>query len=209
MVILMKSNKTLVLSKNSKLYQKENAVDNITIYVPETYNDHDLKEFVATLFYTLPGNEACSDTLIAAEESDKEGFIKYSLPITTKITNLSGVVSLYLSMVHVDLETDTKYILKTNTLDVVVEKWSDYFKYVTDDSLTAIDNKIAELDTRIAEIKAIAETTIPDDLSLTEAGNLRLSVEGTPMGNGVNIVVTSEDTDGTDDGVIDLDVVGI
>lgn len=209
MVILMKSNKTLVLSKNSKLYQKENAVDNITIYVPETYNEHDLKEFVATLFYTLPGNEACSDTLIATEESDKEGFIKYSLPITTKITSLAGVVSLYISMVHVDLETDTKYILKTNTLDVTVEKWSDYFKYVTDDSLTAIDNKIAELDTRIAEIKAIAETTIPDDLSLTEKGNLRLSVEGTPMGNGVNIVVTSEDTDGTDDGVIDLDIVGI
>lgn len=209
MVILMKSNKTLVLSKSSKLYQKENAVDNITIYVPETYNDYDLKEFVATMFYSVPGNEAGSDTLIAAEESDKEGFIKYSLPITTTITRLAGTVSVYLSLVHVDLETGIKYILKTSTLDITVEEWSDYFKYVSDESLTAIDNKIAELDTKIAEIKAIAETTVPDDLTLSSEGNLRLTVEGTPVGDGVNIVVTSEDTDGTDDGVIDLDVVGI
>lgn len=209
MVILMKSNKVLVLSKPSKLFQKENAVDNITIYVPEKYNDFDLKDFVATLYYTNQANEAYSDALIAAEESDKEGFIQYSLPITTKITAVSGVVSLYLSMVHVDAEAGIKYVLKTSNLDVTVERWDDYFKYISDDSLSAIDDKIAALDMKIAEMKAIAEFQIPNDLNLTDEGHLNLSVDGTSIGEGVNIVITSEDPDGTDDGVIDLDTVGI
>jgi len=209
MVILMKPNKVLVLSKPSKLFQKENAVDDIVIYVPEKYNDYELKDFVATLYYTNPANEACSDALIAAEESDKEGFIKYSLPVTTKITTVPGVISLYLSLVHTDMEAGIKYVLKTSNLDITVETWDDYFKYISDDSLSAIDDKIAQLDSKIAEIKAIAQTQIPDDLNLTEQGHLNLSVDGASIGSGVNIVITSEDPDGTDDGVIDLDVVGI
>ncbi len=210
MVILMKPNKTLVLSKPSKLYQKENAVDNIIIYVPETYNGFDLKEFTASMFYTNPANEAYSDALIAAEESDKEGFIQYSLPVTTKITTVPGVISLYISMVHADLEAGKQYVLKTSNLDITVETWDDYFKYISNDSLSAIDNKIAELDSKIAEIKAIAQMEVPNDLSLdVDSGHLQLTVDGAGIGEGVNIVVTSPDPDGNDDGVIDLDIVGI
>lgn len=209
MVILMKPNKTLVLSKPSKLYQKENAVDNIVIYVPEKYNDYELKDFIATMYYTNSANEAYSEMLVAAEESDKEGFIQYSLPVTTKITTKAGIISLYISFVHTDLEANKQYVLKTSNLDIVIETWDDFFKYLSNDSLAAIDDKIALLDSKIAEIKAIYDSQIPDDLSITEEGHLQLSVEGDPIGDGVNIVVTSEDTDGTDDGVLDLDVVRI
>lgn len=209
MVILMKSNKTLVLSKPSKLYQKENAVDDITIYVPEKYNDYELKDFVATMYYTNPANEAYGETLVAAEESDKEGFIQYSLPVTTKITTMAGTIGLYLSLVHADLEAGKQYVLKTSNLDIIVEKWDDYFKYLSNDSLAAIDDKIAQLDSKIAEIKAISDATVPDDLTISEQGHLQLSVEGTAIGEGVNVVITSEDEDGTNDGIIDLDIVGI
>ena len=208
MVILMKSNKTLILSKPSKLYQKENAVDNITIYVPEKYEEYELKDFTGMMYYTNPGNVAYSEALVS-EESDKEGFLKFKLPVTTKITDVAGTISLYLSFVHVDLEAEKKYVLKTGNLDITIEEWDDYFHYVSDESLSAIDNKIAELDTKIAEIKAIAETSVPDDLSLTEEGHLSLTVDGANIGEGVNIVVTSEDDDGKDDGLIDFDVVGI
>ena len=107
------------------------------------------------------------------------------------------------------MEAGKKYVLKTSNLDIEVEAWDDYFKYISDDSLSAIDDKIAELDSKIAEIKAISETTVPNDLSLTKEGLLNLSVDGTAIGEGVNIVVTSEDPDENNDGVIDLDVVGI
>lgn len=208
MIILMKSNKTLVLSKPSKLFQRENAVDNITIYVPEKYEEFELKDFIGTMYYTNPGNVAYSETLIS-QVSDKEGFLMFKLPVTTKITDVVGRITLYLSFVHTDLEAGKKYVLKTGNLDIVVEEWDDYFKYISDESLSAIDDKIAELDTKIAEIKAIAETSVPDDLSLTETGHLSLTVDGSNIGGGVNIVVTSEDDDDKDDGLIDFDVVGI
>ena len=208
MVILMKSNKTLVLSKPSKLYQKENAVDNITIYVPQQYEEFELKDFIGSMYYTDPGNVAHSENLVS-EESDKEGFLKFKLPVTTKITSIAGNISLYLSFVHTDLEVNKKYVLKTSNLDITVETWDDYFKYISDESLSVIDDKIAELDTKIAEIKAIAETTVPDDLSLTEEGHLSLTVDGENIGDGVNIVLTSEEEDGVDDGLIDFDIVGI
>lgn len=208
MVILMKNNKTLVLSKPSKLYQKENAVDHIKIYIPEKYEDFDLKDFVGMMYYTDPGNVAHSESLVSIE-SDKEGFLAFSLEVTTKITAIVGNISLYLTFVHNDLEAGKKYVLKTSNLDIVVEAWNDYFKYVSDESLSAIDDKIAELDTKIAEIKAIAETEVPDDLALTHNGHLQLSNNGTAIGEGVNIVITSDDPDGKDDGVLDLDVVGI
>ena len=208
MVILMKSNKTLVLSKPSKLYQKENAVDNITIYVPQEYEKYDLSYFTGMMYYTDPGNVAHSEALIS-EESDKEGFLKFKLPVTTKITAIAGTISLYLSFVHADLDAGIKFVLKTSNLDITVETWDDYFHYVSDESLSAIDDKIAELDTKIAEIKAIAETTVPDDLSLTDEGHLSLTVDGANIGEGVNIVLTSEEEDGVDDGLIDFDIVGI
>lgn len=208
MVILMKSNKTLVLSKPSKLYQQENAVDNITIYVPEQYEEFELKDFIGNMYYTDPGNVAHSEALVSVE-SDKEGFLEFKLPVTTKITNIAGDISLYLSFVHTDLDAGKTYVLKTSNLDVTIEQWDDYFKYVSDESLSAIDNKIAELDTRIAEIKAIADMEVPDDLAITAQGHLQLTVDGATIGDGVDIVVTSEDDDGKDDGVLDLDVVGI
>ena len=209
MVILMKPNKVLVVSKPSRLHQKENAVDNLVFYVPEKYNDYELKDFIATLYYTNPANDAISEALVAETTSDKEGFLKYSLPVTTKITKFAGTVSLYLSFVHNDVATMTCYVLKTSTLDIEIETWEDYFKYISDDSLAAIDNKIAELDTKVAEIMAITEMEMPDDLNLTKEGHLQLSVDGRPIGDGVNVVVTNDDTDGTDDGVLDFDIVGI
>ena len=165
MVILMKPNKTLVLSKPSKLYQKENAVDHVTIYIPEKYEDFNLADFIGTMYYTVPGNEAYSDALIPAE-SDREGFLKFQLPINTRITNLAGTVTLYLTFVHADLEAGKQYVLKTSNLSITVETWDDYFKYISNDSLAAIDDKIAELDTKIAEIKAIAQMEVPNDLAL-------------------------------------------
>lgn len=210
MVILMKPNKTLVLSKPSKLYQKENAVDDIQIYVPETYNGYELKDFVGSMYYVNPANEAYSELLVLAEESDKEGFLQYSLPVTTKITTMAGSIFLYLSFVHTDLEASVQYVLKTSNLRIEVETWDDYFKYISDGSLSAIDDKIAELDSKIAEVKAITLSNVPNDLTLDNAsGHLQLSVDGTAIGTGVNVVVTSVDPDGNDDGVIDLDVVGI
>lgn len=208
MVILMKSNKTLVISKNSRLYQQENAVDKIVFYVPEFYEENDLKEFVASLCYTSPSNHVRSELLVAQEESDKEGFIEYKLPVTTRITELSGNIPMYLSLLHADQETNKKYVLKTSVVNITIETWEDYFKYVDDNTLTAIDNKILELDNEIAKLKTVSDTYIsekPDDLTIDDEGHLQLTANGTEIGEGVHVVVNPTDYDEQYDGILDLD----
>lgn len=208
MVILMKSNKTLVISKNSRLYQQENAVDKIVFYVPEFYEENDLKEFVCSLCYTSPSNHVRSELLVAQEESDKEGFIQYKLPVTTRITELAGNIPMYLSLVHADQETDKKYVLKTSVVNITIETWEDYFKYVDDNTLTAIDNKILELDNELAKLKTVSDTynaEKPDDLTIDEDGHLQLTANGTEIGEGVHVVVNPTDYDTQYDGILDLD----
>lgn len=208
MVILMKSNKTLVISKNSRLYQQENAVDKIVFYIPEFYEENDLKEYVASLCYTSPSNHVRSELLVAQEESDKEGFIQYKLPVTTRITELAGDIPMYLSLLHADQETNKKHVLKTSVVNITVETWEDYFKYVDDNTLTAIDNKILELDNEIAKLKTVSDAYIadqPDDLTIDDEGHLQLTANGTEIGEGVHVVVNPTDYDEQYDGILDLD----
>lgn len=208
MVILMKSNKTLVISKNSRLYQQENAVDKIVFYLPEFYEENDLKEYVASLCYTSPSNHVRSELLVAQEESDKEGFIQYKLPVTTRITELAGDIPMYLSLLHADQETNKKHVLKTSVVNITIETWEDYFKYVDDNTLTAIDNKILELDNEIAKLKTVSDAYIadqPDDLTIDDEGHLQLTANGTEIGEGVHVVVNPTDYDEQYDGILDLD----
>ena len=213
MVILMKPNKQLVITKQSRLYQKESVIDVLTFYVPETYQSdsagatYDLKEFAASLSYVDPGNNVHSESLIAADESLKEGFIQYSLPISTEITAVAGNVKMQLSLVKADLENGVNVVLHSSELTIEIMEWSDYFASVSDASLGVIDQKIAELQTQIEALKSIAEGysgAVPNDLMLTD-DLLQLKNNAGAIGAGVNIIIADKDADGEEDGVIDVD----
>ena len=213
MVILMKPNKQLVITKNSRLYQKESVIDVLTFYAPETYQSdsagatYDLKEFAASLAYVDPGNNVHSESLVAAEESLKEGFIQYSLPVGTELTAVAGNVKMQLSLVKADLEQGVNVVLHTSEITIEILPWEDYFASISDASLGVIDQKIAELQTQIEALKSIAEGysgAVPNDLMITE-DLLQLKNDGGAIGAGVKIVVTDKDIDGESDGVVDVD----
>ena len=208
MVILMKQDKSLVVSVNSRLYQKENAVDNITFYIPQEYNGHDLSDFTATIYYSTQTNNAYME-ILDQQESDKDNYLMYKLPVTTKFTASVGKVTLEISLLKVDEETSTKYVLHTGVLQINVESWDDFFKYVPDDALAVLDNKILQLDTKVDELKAIADELdlkTPNDVMLTK-DLLQLSHDGSAIGQGVEIVIPGDpdDEDEDHDGIIDLD----
>ena len=208
MVILMKNDKTLVISVPSRLYQKEKVVDKITWYIPSTYQDIDLTSFTVTLYYTTQTNDAYTEILVS-EESDKEGFLMYKLPVDTKFTSSAGDLTMELSLTYLDEDTGTQYVLHSSQLTITVEKWEDFYAFYPDESLSAIDAKILELQNETEKLKSIAdelELTVPDDLKLEE-DILHLSKDGTVMGDGVEILVPGDEDheDEAHDGVIDLD----
>ena len=208
MVILMKNDKSLVITVPSRLYQKERVVDVISWYIPQSYQDIDLSSFTVTLYYTTQTNDAYTEILVA-QESDKEGFLLYKLPVDTKFTASAGDIVLELSLTWLDEDAGIQYVLHSSTLTVNIMKWSDFFAFYPDDSLSKIDQKILELQNETERLKSVAdelELTVPDDL-IIEEDILHLSKNGQAMSEGVEILVPGDkdDEDQAHDGVIDLD----
>ena len=131
MIILMRNDKSLVITKSSKIYRQENIVDKLTIYVPVTYEDADLTRYTAQLVYVDGAYDVHTEELIPSDTSDKEGYIQFVLPITTAITNVVGEVAMHLNLSYTetDMETgeETNYVLRTGKASFNVLPWTDSF----------------------------------------------------------------------------------
>ena len=215
MVLLLKSDKTLVMSSSSRLYQKENAVDAIRLFVPTEYEEEDLSTYIGTMQYTTATNDAYVDILESVDPSEKDGFLEFKLPVTTRLTASSGKVTVRLVFTKNDEETGIRHILKSSELDIPIIPWSDYYAYVPSDAFSSIDNKLLELDAKADKLKSVEdniEMNTPNDLTLTE-DILQLSrtdpdtEEKTLIGKGVEILIPGDydHEDSDHDGVIDLD----
>jgi len=212
MVLLLKPDKSLVISKMTKLLQQENAVDNLWFYIPTEYQDikyEDPETFNVTFYYLDPGNVAHAEVLENVE-SDKDLFLKYQLPVTTKLTAIAGTVTGHLSLTQYDKTTGTSIVEHSYSIDITIDTWEDYYRFVPPESLTFMDEKMVELDNKIDQLKSIAselDLDVPSDLQLTD-DLLQLANENGTIGDGVKIVLTKKDNDNVDDGELDLDSLG-
>ena len=190
MVVLLQSNKNLIISKDTRLYQGENCVDKVITYIPTTYNDLDLSQFTVAMNIENAGNKVYLEVL-ESQESDKDGYLMYQLPIDTKFTELAGTVKFNLSILRNNEETGNSEVMHTNSVEKEIMTWADYFKYIDDSSLSSLDNKILELGKKVDELKAVADEikdSSPDDLQLNDT-HLSLSHDGEPMGQGVELPI--------------------
>lgn len=201
--VLMQSDKTLVISEPGKIYQREKLVDKIRFLVPAVYDVNgvgmDLTQFTTTLEYVDQANVVQTEALTASEDLYKEKFIEYTLPVDTNVSRYAGDIELRLSLVHFDADTGYNYVLHTGHTKITVSPLSDWYKFVSDESLDAIDQKMSELDSKLTALDEMAGTYAAnqvDDLKLTNS-LLQVSSKGTPLGNGVTII-TSGNTDDTD-----------
>ena len=210
MIILMKSDKSLVISKFSKLRQRDNAVDQLKFYIPQSYNDIDLSNFIVTLNYMNPGNVARSEVLDNID-SEKENFLCFQLPVTTKFTEMAGDIELNLSMTYQDASTSTSYVLHSGELTVTVDSWADFYAFTSSDSFLALDTKMLQIQNEIAKLKSIEETYAESqvtDLAFDDDEKLRLKAGENLIGDGVDVLTpTQKDNidDNPNDGVIDLE----
>jgi len=191
MKILFKNNKSLTITTGQRIYQRESNVDLLYFYIPEIWNDLSLVDFVVTLEYIDSGNIAHAE-ILEATESDKDGYLLYTLPVTSKFTYVAGDVVLKLSMSNYDQAEDKTYVLKSGELRLAILPLRDYFVYTSDESLSVLDNKILELKSVADELAATAElipSTVPSDLELTDKLLQLTNSEGQTIGDGVELPV--------------------
>lgn len=96
----------------------------------------------------------------------------YELPIDTSLTLVSGDIKLKLNLQYVDYEASTasesdnvsapdpepkQYVINSDDITVTVLPVADYYSIVPDESLSIINQKIAELEAKQKELEATAE----------------------------------------------------
>lgn len=210
--ILMDNSKYLVITKNMNLFQGDNYVDNFSILVPVVFNDISLLPFTATLQYVDADNNVYADILEPEEDIYKENYIRYRLPVTTKLTRRAGEIKATLSLNWVDQDKLIQYSLHTSEVKIYIHASSDYYKF-NDSSLKVIDQKIGELASKADYLAKVSEEIMKssaiDDLGFDEDGILHLTSKGEYVGNGVDGVATVGTKDNQDeiwgDGIIDAD----
>lgn len=209
LTIKMLKNKDLVVTVPCKIYQRQSLVDNMQILVYATYEDYDLTKFTATLDYIDAANVAHTEILEAPDEDlYKDVYIRYVLPVDSKFTYMAGKITMKLTLSWNDVETNKKYILRSGELELEILPLNDYFAYVDIDSLNTLDNKIMTLQTeteKLAHMAEIYQESVPTDLSVNEDSVLQLVVNGEVIGQGVSVASVNLDTDGTVDGILDLE----
>lgn len=197
MVILIKQDKTLIVVKPSKIYQKENIANKITIYCPAKLDEiEDMSELYPVLYYTTATNEAYIE-ILDSQESDKEDYLMFTLPIDSKFTRAAGKNKIRLAFTR-DKDGE-EVLLHTSEIEIEVSEWP--YTIVTSDGISSLVNKVHEL-----------EEKSPDDLMIQEdilhlAKKDEETAELTPLGDGVEILIPGDKDheDSDHDGIIDID----
>lgn len=209
--ILMNSDKSLVTTVKTMLYQREKLVDKIQFLIPMKYQEIDLTDFQMALEYTDQANVVHAEIMTKDEELYKESYLRYTLPVDTNLTRFAGDIKIRITMTKVDPDALAQYVLHTGDVTITVSPLSNLYHFVPDESLGFVEQMIGELDAKLEamdKMSGIYSDTQVDDLSITEDGLLQVSSKGIVLGNGVHIAMpeNDENVDKVSDAVIDLSV---
>lgn len=187
---LMRSDKTLAVTNKSVIYQRDKLVDKVKFYIPTTYEDINLEDFSVLLKYIDQNNIVHVINLTKAE-TDKEGFMKYVIEMDTNLTKESGDIRIHLTLNKVDMKELKEYSLNTSEAIISIKPLADYYGFVSDSSLSIIDQKMNELDVKLEAANKIAETydsSKADNIKLDkETSELYLTANDKPIGDKITI----------------------
>ena len=219
MVILLKQTKELIQTKKINIFQRENLVDKLCFLIPFFYEGMELEPFQVTLQYLDTGGTVHMEKLVRLSDGqggyedyeDVDGnktHMIYVLPVTSKLTQWSGDITIKLSMDYIDYAGQTEsdsddeeapdpepihYVFNTDSTIVTIKPVADYYSIVPDESLSYINQKIAELDAKQKEIEATAEIYDQEkgdsiELHIDKYSQcIRLTSHGKPVGEEIDL----------------------
>ena len=202
--ILMDKYKNLNTTVRTALFQQESMVDKIQFLIPPVYQGTELNDYIVTLKYVDPNGNFHSETLSLDAELYKD-YLRYELPVTTKLTQVAGTLTLRLTLVKFASGDDTTEIdkLETNSTTLMINRPDGFNDYVNFEDIEAYKAKIAQLDRDVTDMYE----KVPNDLEIGDEQNLHLVHDGTQIGEGVEILMPSEfdELDDANDGIVDVD----
>lgn len=229
--IVMDKYKNLNTTVRTTIYQQESMVDKIQFLVPPMYDGIELKDYIVTLKYVDPNGNFHAEVLNLDEEMYKD-YLRYELPVTTKLTQVSGKITLRLTFMLFEngstTPTTSEHTVQDTTM--VITENAPAPSPIDDPTTTVIDKlesnstvllvnrpdgftdyvnfeDLEAYKARMAQMERDLQK-VPNDLEIGEKENLHLVRDGEQIGKGVEILMPTmfdELDDDSSDGIVDVD----
>lgn len=192
--IIVGDDNSLYGSCKTRIMQKEKLFNKIWILVAPHYNGYDMSQCTVTMRYLLPiSKKFITETLTLSEER-YEDYLKYILPIDTNLSKEWGDIELNLTFTMLDVDDDGNIIQrvrKTDNHKLHITQLPEWDKFIPDESLAALDQRIMVQSAQIEALKELANTIndkqvdnlVYDDKEET----LHLSAKGNIVGDKVSV----------------------
>lgn len=230
--IVMDKYKNLNTTVRTTIFQQESLADKIQFLVPPTYLGNELKDYIVTLKYVDPNGNFHGETLVLDEEMYKD-YLRYELPVTTKLTQVAGNITLRLTFIkfesgyepsgggtseHTVVDT-TMYVTENEPgPSPIVDPTVAVIDKLESNSTTLMINKpngfndyvnfedIEAFKAQMAQMNRDLQK-MPDDLEIGDNENLHLVRDGEQIGEGVEILLPTQfdELDDANDGIVDVD----
>ena len=201
--IVLDKYKNLNTTVRTTLFVRENMADKIQFLLPPIYQGNNLNEYTVSLKYIDPNGNFHSEILNPDEELYKN-YIRYELPVHTKLTQVAGNLIVRLTLIKFDTSDGVTEIdkIETNSTTIQIQRPIGFVDNIDFEDIEAFKAKIGQMENDINNL----QDTMPNDVAINDEDILHLTHDGEPMGNGVEIIVRgTSDEDGSDDGVIEAD----
>jgi hypothetical protein len=208
-IVIGEDNYMMVTNKQ-RIMQRSKLVDDLWFLVYPTYNGLDMSDYVVQLEYVLPcSRKYCTEILNLSSEKYKD-YLKYQLPVDTKLTTEAGAIELQLTFAKADLNAEGVGIQRVRkatgaTIDIVpISAWADI---IPDSALSALDQRLIKMDAQMRAMNDIVinmDATHVDDL-VYDANEETLQLSANGIGVGTKIPVR----DILEDGIPVVDINGV
>nr|DAT72700.1 MAG TPA: hypothetical protein [Caudoviricetes sp.] len=154
-VILVNEDNTLTASKKERIMQRSKLFNNLWFLAEPTYNGYDMSACTVVMEYILPISKKYHSDILELSEDGYQEYLKYVVPIDSKLTAETGEVELQLTFIYSDLDENgesVQRVRKTSTakLNIIpISAWSDI---IPDSALGALDQRIIKMDAQIKEL---------------------------------------------------------
>lgn len=188
--ILVGDDNSLYGSNKEKIMQKEKLFNKIWFLVAPCYNGYDMSQCTVTLRYVLPiSKEFVTETLVLSDEKYNE-YLKYVLPIDTKLSKEWGDIELNLTFTMIDVDENSNIVQRVRKIDnhtIHVTQLPDWDAFVPDSALAAIDQRIIATQAQIKRLEEMNQEKA-DNIKYNENTNeLQLTSNGNEIGDKVTI----------------------
>lgn len=108
-VILVNEDNTLTASKKERIMQRSKLFNNLWFLAEPTYNGYDMSACTVVMEYILPISKKYHSDILELSEDGYQEYLKYVVPIDSKLTAETGEVELQLTFIYSDLDEMVKY----------------------------------------------------------------------------------------------------